>query len=90
MSIRMEVKPPRVLSRVCPERRGGEGRNRCRAAVGRRTTGFPLSLDNFFRQLERNCENSPRHIRHADTAARRFAAMAMAAGRAAPFFCPAK
>ena len=62
-------------------RRGAEGRNRCRAAVRLRTTGFPLPHGNFFRQLERNFVNSIRSIRTLPASKCRYRAGCGSAGQ---------
>ena len=60
MSIRMEVNAARIKKGV--PRKGAPQRGETAASTPRnfarqRTAGFPLPLDNFFRQHERNCEN---------------------------------
>ena len=64
MSIRMEVNAARIKKGRAPKgapQRGETAASMPRNFARQRTAGFPLPLDNFFRQLERNCENSLSH-----------------------------
>ena len=61
MSIRMEVNAAQFYKGCASKYCAAEGRNRRQHGEAARMAGFPLPLDNFFRQLERNCENSLSH-----------------------------